>query len=372
MKGGICFLGNAASIHTQRWASYFAERDWKVDLITWHRPLKSTGIHESIGIHRVYIPPHYLARYGTLLEIIRLLHKIHPDIIHAHYINTFGILAGLYSRLCGFRPIILTAWGSDVLVDPKKSEMFRRKLQRLAVHQADLITCDAEHMIEVLTRLGAAPEKIELVYFGTDTGKFQPGKKNPELLKKLGLTGSPVVISLRSFTPIYDVESLIKAIPFVLKEVSGVDFVIAGDGPQRSYLENLAGELGVLDYVRFVGWIANEELPVFLNLADIYVSTSLSDAGLAASTAEAISCGLPVIVTDFGDNRKWVEDGVSGFVVPLQNPEALAEKILYLLRDEGKRQEFGRIGRQIIVERNNRDKEMGKMEALYIKTIEKY
>jgi glycosyltransferase involved in cell wall biosynthesis len=117
--------------------------------------------------------------------------------------------------------------------------------------------------------------------------------------------------------------------------------------------------------VRFVGWISNDELPRYLASSDIYVSTSLSDAGLSASTAEAMACGLPVIVTDSGENRVWIEDGKNGFVVPLANPKILAEKIIYLIKNKDIKARFGEINRKIIEERNNYYKEMAKMERIY-------
>ena len=124
--------------------------------------------------------------------------------------------------------------------------------------------------------------------------------------------------------------------------------------------------------VKFTGWLPNDEIPRYLATADIYVSTSLSDGGIAASTAEAMASGVPVIVTDFGDNRKWVKDGINGFIIPSRNPEALASRIVYLLQNESERKQFGQRNRQIIEEKNNWEKEMGKMENCYKELIEKY
>lgn len=64
---------------------------------------------------------------------------------------------------------------------------------------------------------------------------------------------------------------------------------------------------------------------------DVYVSTSLSDAEIPTSTAEAMACGLPVIVTDAADNKKWIDNGVNGFVVPAKDPKSSSEKIMYLV-----------------------------------------
>jgi len=365
----ICYLANAAAIHTVRWVNYFAEHDWKVDLITWHPPASNSEIHPAVNTHRIYFPPHYIARYGALLEITRLIRKIRPDIIHAHYISHFGILACLYGRLSGFKPIVLTAWGSDILIDPKG---FKKSLVKYALKRADLITCDAEHMIEKMVSFGTDPKNIELIYFGTDTQKFNPKQRSEKLRENLGLLDSPTIISIRTLKPIYNVGYLITAIPQVLKEVPEAKFVIAGRGSQETKLKELAKSLGVSDSIRFVGFIANDELPKYLASSDIYVSTSLSDAGIAASTAEAMACGLPVVITDFGDNRKWVEDGVNGFIVPLKNPKILTEKIIYLLENPDVRKKFGKKNRQIIEERYNYYKEMEKIENIYIELIERY
>ncbi|GAF95437.1 unnamed protein product, partial [marine sediment metagenome] len=156
--------------------------------------------------------------------------------------------------------------------------------------KADSITCDGEHIIKPLIELGAEPQKISLIYFGVDTQKFSSGEKDRSLQKELNIFGSPTVISLRNLEPLYDVSSLITSIPMVLKKVPEAKFVIAGKGSQEEGLKKLAKSLGVLNSVRFVGLIPNEELSKYLRSSDVYVSTSLSDAGLSASTAEAMAC----------------------------------------------------------------------------------
>jgi glycosyltransferase involved in cell wall biosynthesis len=367
----ICYLGNAASVHTVRWANYFADHGWGVDLITWHKPREGvTGrISAAIRVHRIFFPPHNIARYAALLEAARFIRKLRPDLLHAHYLGHFGILAGLYNRFYHFRPVVLTAWGSDVLLDARgaKARLIRDTLGRI-----DCVTCDADHMVGELVKLGAPRDKVRLINFGTDVKKFSPGPDDGTIRKNLGLSNSPVVISLRMLKPIYDVATLINAVPLVLKEVPEAKFVIGGDGDQRGYLENLSRSLGVSDSVKFVGVIPNDELPRYFAAADVYVSTSLSDAGLAASSAEAMASGLPVVISDFRDNRQWVEDGVSGYLFPLRDVEALATSVVFLLKNEGKRQELGSVGRKIIVERNNFDTQMAKMGDIYTELIERY
>lgn len=368
MKKHICYLGNAGSIHVQRWVNYLVEHGWKIDLITWHPPSEYHRIHPDVKVHRIYFPPHYIARYGALVEVIRLIRKIRPDVVHACYVSTFGILAGYYNHLTGFNNIILTSLGSDILIDPKG---FKKWLVKYALRRAKFITFDGENMKEALIDLGADSQKMIEIRFGTDIHKFNPMQISKKIRTELVLDSSPIVISVRNFKPIYDIPSLIKAVPIILKDVPSAKFVIAGGGPQEASLKDLSKSLGVSDSILFVGFLANDKLPEYLASADIYVSTSLSDSGLSSSTAEAMACGIPVVITDFGDNYKWVKNDVNGFLVPLKNPDALAEKIIYLLKNPEVCRVFGEKNRMIIEEKNNFDEEMEKIEDLYIDLIQR-
>ena len=357
----LCFLAGADSTHSIKWVRYFAEKGHEVHWISLRH--STEGDIENVKLYLIKGLPlgrlHLLNLLFHAICVKRLITKIKPDILHAHYAGVNGVVAAL----TGFHPFVLTAWGSDVLFVAKSR--IRGPLVRFALNEADVITCDADHMQHAMTRLGVDANRIRLIYFGVDTRKFRPCERNGNLRNKLGIFNSPTIISLRNLEPLYDVETLIKSIPQVLTNVPEAEFVIAGRGSQESKLRTLAESLGVLESISFVGWISNDELPQYLASADIYVSTSLSDAGLAASTAEAMACGLPVVITDSGENRKWVRNGESGFIVPVRDANILAERIVYLLENGNVRAEFGEIGRKVVEERNSYHTEMNKMENLY-------
>ena len=296
----------------------------------------------------------------SIQGVRRILADEKPDIVHAHYASHYGFIAAFVN----YHPLILTVWGSDILINPGQFRILRYMVQ-FALRKADLITCDAEHIIKLLVELGAVHSKINLIYFGTDIKKFNPKKRNEELREKIGVQKSPIVISLRNLEPLYDVQSFIRSIPIVLKKIPEVKFVVVGKGSQELFLKNMAENLNVSNKVTFLGSIPSEEIADYLASADIYVSTSLSDAGLAASTAEAMACGLPVIITDFGDNNRWVKDGVNGFLFECNNPKSLAEKIIYLLNNKEERMSFGEVNLVTIKKRLNYWIEMAKMENLY-------
>ena len=131
------------------------------------------------------------------------------------------------------------------------------------------------------------------------------------------------------------------------------------------YLKDLVKELKIESSVFFPGFIPNAELPELLNNSDIYISTSLSDAGIAASTAEAMACGVPVVVTDTGENCKWVKNGETGYLVPPSEPLRLAEVIKNMILKPNEIKKVGLAGRKIISDYNDYQTEMAKMENLY-------
>lgn len=370
VKMKICYIASLGSTHTERWMKYFADAGHDVHLI-------STGELSAGGLENVKL--HKLKRFGPHARIInylinsvplmiqfkKLIKNINPDIIHAHYIMEIT----LFGAISGFYPFIVTPWGSDVLISPKESKL-SRWLVKFVLKRADLITCDGENLKEAIINFGIRPDKIKLIYFGVDTEEFSPQKRDNELREELKALDTPIVLSNRRLKPIYNIESLIKAIPLVLKDFPDTKFVVVGTGSQENYLKQLAKSIGVWNSVRFTGWLPRNEFVRCVASADIYVSTSLSDS-VAVSIMEAMACELPVVVTDSGDNRRWIKDGENGFVVPIKDPDALAKKIVYLIENEDVRKRFGKINRKIIEEKADYYKELRKAEKLYKDIVNK-
>ena len=352
----LCFLAAADSIHSHRWVRYFADKGHEVDWISLTPFTEKPG---NVTCHDFSGGTKWMNFMRAAARIRGLVAEIKPDILHAHYAGTYGMLGAL----AGFQPFVLTAWGSDVLM--VGSERIRGIPVRWALRKAKLITCDAYHMVKAMRDLGVDERKIELVFFGIDTERFAPGSADDEILDRWGARGRPRVISLRSLEPVYDIGTLLKAVPAVVESYPDVLFVICGSGSEAENLKRQAASLGLDRNILFTGRYANAELPRMLCSADAYVSTSLSDAGIAASTAEAMACGVAAVVTNTGENDKWIEDDKTGFLVAAGDSAALAERLKLLLSDEAMRGRIGLAGRQVIVERNSYKREMDKMDDFY-------
>lgn len=357
----ICYLADAGSIHTQRWTKYFAVSGHEVHIIS----KRSCQDIEGVKLHLLKRLPESSVSAAlnlliTVAQARRLINDIKPDLLHSHYVLDYGS----YGAFSGFHPFVVSAWGTDVLVVPKKSR-FLKALTEYVLKKADLITCDGENSRSAMIDLGIDGKKMELISHGIDTEEFHPAKRDSGIRRELGLSESQIVISLRNLMPIYDVGSLIRAVPLVSKRVPEAIFLVAGEGRDRYSLMKLAEALGVSDRVIFAGSIPHEKLPGYLASSDVYVSTSISDGGVAVSTLEAMACGLAVVTTDVGDVRNWIKDGENGFVVPTKSPERLAEKIIYLLENTDDLKRFGTINRSIVEERADYRYEMKRMERIY-------
>lgn len=360
----LAFLAGANSIHSVRWVKFFAERNYQIVWISFAPPIsEAKELIKRVNFYE--IKPSPLSDINGLLafcylpvalwQLRQILKKEKPSLLHVHSAGTYG-LAG---TLAYFHPLILTPWGTDILLTPA----LKKPLVKLIIKNADFYTCDGQNTFQKLIEIGAQPEKIHIIHFGTDIEKFKPKPKLKIENYKLK------IISLRSLEPVYDIETLIKAAAIIIKEYPNTEFLLAGDGNERSKLERLVDKMKLKKNLKFLGRINNEQLPPLLQSADIYVSTSLSDSGLSASTAEAMAAGLPVVVTDTGDNKDWVDND---FVIPVKSPGTLAEKIIALIKDERLKENQGVRNRQIIEQKNNYRTEMEKMEKLYEKVIASY
>jgi glycosyltransferase involved in cell wall biosynthesis len=164
---------------------------------------------------------------------------------------------------------------------------------------------------------------------------------------------------------VHDVETFIYAISFVYQFYPRARFVIVGDGVERAKFEKLVDKLAIRNVTIFAGMVEEDRMLRLLQMSDIYVSTSKLDAGLAASTAEAMAVGLPVIQTDNSDNKYWTPNGEGGILIPNSDPKALSDAILKLISDGALRKKMGIHNRNKVMVEYNMDIEMSKIEEQY-------
>ena len=319
----ILFLSDAATYHTPRWVNYFVDRGHRCYLVTLDEGFKTKA--EEFFLQTKTLPD-FLRYPLSLGKIRKIAAKIEPDLVNAHFVPNYGLIGALLKF-----PLVISTWGSDVLISPGKS--FLHKLRaKYVLSRADLVTVDAEVSAQTVCKLGVERGKVLVSPLGVEKSLLgqQERKEKPYLL----------ILSNRRLEPLYDVATLLKAVPQVKKEVQReVRFVILGVGSQKDRLAGMARELKVEKWVEFKGVVSRETLWDYYRQSDIFVSTSRSDS-TSVSLLEAMNFGLLPIVTDIPGNREWIGEGKNGFLFHVSDHRSLAERIIYAASEFSRWAEF--------------------------------
>jgi glycosyltransferase involved in cell wall biosynthesis len=189
---------------------------------------------------------------------------------------------------------------------------------------------------------GVAPERVRVVYEGVPDRRPDPGGR--AMLESLRIPVTALVVgTVAALTDHKDHETLLSAAAAVLARMPEVFFVIVGDGERKAALHARAAEPGLQGRVIFTGFRSDPDrlIPAF----DVFCLSSKME-GLGTSLLDAMCFGRPVVATAAGGIPEAVEDGVTGRVVPVADPAALADALLEVLADRGQRERLGAAGRR--------------------------
>jgi glycosyltransferase involved in cell wall biosynthesis len=345
----IATLGNAAAIHTRRWVEWFRGRGHQVELWSLERGPSELRAH---ALPRVPLPG--ALRYPLAVPALRRqLESFRPDLLDAHYVPNYGLMAALAAR----RPLVITAWGSDLLVDPKRDPM-RRSRARFVLSRADHVLADSDNLAAAAIELGADPKRVSAIPWGIDVSKYAPA----------GMRDGDLVISTRMHEPVYDLPTVIRAVARARQARPGLRLAIAGDGSRRGEIEALARRELPEHAWEMLGHIGSDALASWLGRAEIYVAASRSDS-TSLSLLEAMACGAIPIVTDLEGNRQWVGDGDGARLFPPGDDVRLATAIEETLARPAWREEARARNRRVVETRANAAINMPRIEALFARLV---
>lgn len=348
----ICYIGDAASVHTHRWVKFFADAGHDVTLLSRNK--------KNVPGERILSPE--IPLYGKLPKIVRKyfgnlvfwffvikkLREIEPDEIIALNLWPYGLFA-VYSFHPKKVPIVMCPWGSDVLIYGKKNPIFRYFAKRI-FEKSDLIQVDSREVMKTSLWIGAPRKKMMLLCIpGVDTTLFKEARRKVP----------HSIISTRAFKPVYDVETTLKAFAIIVEMMPEATLLLAGDGPLKSELKNLAESLKISGKIKWLGMLSHEELKKYLASSEVYISTSLSDS-TPVSLLEAMATSLPAVLSDVPANMEWITNGNGGFIFKKKDYETAAKEVLDLLKNNEKRKLFGKRNRRFVVENADYNRMMKK------------
>lgn len=311
----ICLLAPASNPHTQKIAYTLKQKGYGINICTFHNA-------HLPGIDIKYFPPliKYIGKVNYILNsqfVKKYLKVTKPDVLHAHFVSSYGVTG----FLTGYHPFIVSVWGTDIY-DAPNNIILRYLIKRTLVN-SDRILSTSKIMVEQ-TKKFVMDKEIILSPFGIDLTKFYPRSK-----KK---SNKFIIGTARSLAPKYGIKYLLEAFAIFSKKISNTDLHIAGEGHQRSELINLSKNLGIINKVKFFGFIMPDKMPQFLSRLDVFCMPSIKESfGVAALEAQA--CGKPVVASKIGGLHETIVDGKTGFLVPPKNPAAIAEKFRLLYRN---------------------------------------
>ncbi|OQY30572.1 MAG: hypothetical protein B6243_10150 [Anaerolineaceae bacterium 4572_5.2] len=273
--------------------------------------------------------------------LLRSVKDFDPDALHIFFAIPDGPIGWLLKR-SHKRPYIISLRGADVPTDEVKR--FAAAYKALRPIFAVLLK-DADAVVSVSNglrshALKSAPVPIEVVPNAIDLSVFRPPlNQSPSNTLRLLYVGRLVA----SKTP----EVLIEAIDLLhQQETSSFALELVGDGSQRSLLEQMIIQRGLSKQVMFSGWVGHPALIEHYRQADIFV-TATTWEGMPNTVLEAMACGLPIVGTSAPGMNQLVSDGKNGYLVPVKDPAALANRLQRLINNPYERARMGKESRKI-------------------------
>ncbi len=276
-----------------------------------------------------------------------------PDLLHAHNVSQYGLVGALSK--C--KPMITSAYGSDIMDHPKRST-FHLACTKYALRHSNKILATSQSLAEATKNY--TDQDVKITSFGVDTTIFKPSTK-PENID------APIIFgSVKSLKQIYRHDVSIRAFAKLLQKYPerNLYFKIVGGGLLLKELKLLTSELGVTNQVVFVGSIAHEKIPAILQQIDIFVNVPNTES-FGVSVLEASACGKPVIASSAGGLLEVVKDLETGFLITPGHIDECYLAMEKLMLSQALRQKMGVAGRQFVIEKYSWANSVQTMMGIY-------
>ena len=309
------------------------------------------------GIETIVVPQRHSFDFPWLFQLTRLLRDRSIHVMHAHEfaMNVYG---SILSKVTGI-PIVTTVHGKNYYW-----EKWRRRLAyRFTARQSTMVAVSEDLKQFLMQRVAIPAGNIRVVHNGIDFHHYGEMDRNNTIRRELGIDAKqPVIGTVGNLFAVKGQIYLLRACKSVAKTFPDFVLLVAGEGEELGSLEEEACNLGIRGNVKFLGF--REDVPALLQTMDVFVLPSLSE-GLPLSVLEAFALQKPVVATNVGGIPEIVRDEATGYLVPPKSPEALAVRIIGLLRDPQKAAKIGQAGRERVEEAFGLEQMVQKYQSLY-------
>lgn len=346
-----------------------ARRGHQVHFISYSLPFRLQHYDERVFFHEVEMvsypllehPPYAIALAAKMSEVGA---QAGLDCFHVHYAIPHAVSAFLARAILGRgRPrIITTLHGTDITLVGNDRSLF--PMTRFALEQSDGITCISQYLRAKTLEVFGLERPIRVIPNFVDTARFRP-RDEPWIRRRLAPQDERLLVHLSNFRPVKRVADVVSVFARVRERVPA-RLLLIGDGQERPVALDRASALGVSQDVVFLG--KQDEVERLLAAADLLLLPSQEEAfGLAA--LEAMSCGVPVVATSVGGLPEVVQDGKSGFLLPVGDVNGMASAALTLLAHPARLREFREAARCQALAHFDADLVVPQYEAYYAEVL---
>lgn len=274
--------------------------------------------------------------YLSIKPLIKTLLKADREkcILHTNFISPEGVVGALIKRKFGI-PHICTIHGSDINIAPFQNKL-DRILTKYALRRCDRIITVSKKLKEKILSIENKLSNITIIYNGAAPKEFRHIHKD-KARRMLEITKqNKIILYIGNLIAIKGINNLIKAFAKLLKNYDkkeSMTLFLIGNGDERENLTNLAKTLHVENEILFLGAKPHNEIPLWLNAADIFVLPSLSE-GFPLVIPEAMMCGVPIVATDVGGISEAIINKNTGLLIKPNDVDAISEAISLYLKDE--------------------------------------
>jgi glycosyltransferase involved in cell wall biosynthesis len=376
----ICALGGTAKSLLKPQIDYLLSRNLSVEIACSIDPYFEKLQQQGYAIHPIPIDRKIspVLNIKSIYALVNLIRKQQYDLVHVHT-PIAAVLGRVAAKIAGVKRIVYTSHGLPFHDRSSLKEYtLYSNVEKFAALLTDLILSQNHEDIATAKKLGLCPpEKIAYLGNGVDIDRFKRDRLDPihqtQLRKSLGIpdTADLIIGTIGRLTRKKGCGYLIEATVKLLSQFPNLHTIVIGSEvtgdpePIKAEVMKRIRTLGIEKHFTFTG--SRQDISELLGLLDIFTLPTFSHEGLPRSILEAMAMGLPVVATDIRGCREAVIDGETGFIVPPQDSEKLAEALGRLLSDADFRQACGKAGRQRVETEYDENLVFDRLEQFYRK-----
>ena len=346
-----------------------ARKGHQVHFITYSYPVRLDFLEMNIHFHEVHVEEYPLFHYqpyelALSSKMAYVIKTYHIDILHVHYAIPHayaGYMAKQMLKREGIEvPMVTTLHGTDITLVGNHPTY--KEAVTFSINESDIVTSVSESLKQDTLRLFRIDKDIKVIPNFTNIKKSK--ESSPCKRTVMAKPEELIVTHISNFRKVKRIDDVVR-IFYGIQQKLPAKLIMVGDGPEREIADQLCKDLGIKSKVLFLG--NTSDIDRILCFTDLFLLPSASES-FGLSALEAMAAGVPVVSSNTGGLPEVNEEGVSGYLCPIGDVKAMAEKAIYILEDKARLAQFKQNARKV-AERFDEDKIVPMYEALYYSAI---